>query len=663
MKVKVISESTNSFPIVNAGPNITIKSPTNSVTLNGNASDVDGEISLYSWSKISGASATLNNQNTASLTILGLAAGAYTFRLSATDNEGAVAFDDIFVFVLAESTNESPVANAGTDRLAVLPLNSITINGSATDNDGEIMTYEWSQSSGAPLTLTNSALPNLTVSDLGIGQYTFKLRVLDDGDAEDSDEMILTVSDVDVNQPPVASAGPDRSLVLPTNSIVLNGSAFDPEGNVASYLWNKVSGGNAVLTNSANAQLTVSGLELGVYSFRLRIKDEQGLSATDNMTLNVLPENTNQNPVVNAGPDKNIKFPQDQSTINATVSDSDGAITSISWSKLSGGNVVLGNETSLDLALSELEIDQYVFEITATDDNDATATDAMMLSVLPENANSPPTVNAGTDIQLSLPENSVNITASASDPDEDELTYLWSKVSGSTLTLTNTDQSTVSISDLVEGSYKLRIRVIDLEGATAEDFVNVQVLSEDLPKPPIVNTGSNFSIELPRDELVITGEAVSEKGTITSLLWEQISGGNLTLSGENSNQLIENDKEMKNQLLKNKLLTNETVNQLKQSVNGEKMLNLLKNSRVNNEEEEEENDNEIKNEMKDKQSMYDYYSLKNKIQLAKKKQGLIEQIENTKKQFEQKKQIFLNQSKQRREAFSSSSSSSTSSKN
>ncbi|WP_375579330.1 tandem-95 repeat protein [Marivirga tractuosa] len=538
MKLTVFGESVNSFPIVEAGENKTIKLPTNSTTLNGSASDVDGEISLYSWAKISGASATLNNQNTPNLSISGLTAGSYTFRLSATDNDGAVASDEVFVFVLSESTNESPVANAGNDRLAVLPLNSITINGSATDNDGEIISYEWSQLSGDPLTLTNSDLPNLTISDLSIGQYVFKLTVLDDGDAEDSDEMILTVSDEDVNQPPIANAGPDKSLVLPTNSVVINGSAFDPEGNVASYLWSKVSGGSAVLTNSTNANLILSSLELGVYNFRLKITDDEGLSSTDNMLLTVFPENTNKIPVVNAGPDKNIKFPQNQSTINATVSDSDGEISSISWSKLSGGEVVLSNETTPDLELSELEIDQYVFEITASDDDGATASDAMTLSVLPENANSPPTVNAGNDIQINLPENSVNITATANDPDGDELTYVWSKVSGPQLTITNSGQATVSVSDLLEGTYRFRIRVFDTEGATAEDFVNVQVLSEEFLEPPIVNAGSNLSIQLPQAEVLITGEAESAGGTISSLLWEQISGENLDLSGEDTNQLL-----------------------------------------------------------------------------------------------------------------------------
>jgi gliding motility-associated-like protein len=538
MTVTVIPEDVNSFPIVDAGENVTLKLPTNSVTLNGTASDVDGAISSYSWAKISGGAATLTNQNTANLTLSGLIAGSYTFRLSVTDNEGAIAFDEVFVFVLSESTNESPVANAGSDRLVVLPLSSVTINGSGIDNDGQIVTFEWSQLSGDPLTLSNTNLSKLTVSDLIAGQFVFQLKVIDDGDVEDIDEMTLTVSENEVNQPPVANAGDDKTLVLPTNSIVLNGSGFDPEGNIASYLWTKSSGGNAVLTNATNATVTLSNLELGTYRFRLRVTDSEGLSSTDQMILNVLPENTNQVPNVNAGPDKNIKLPQNQTAINGTASDSDGSISGVSWTKLSGGNAILNNQNTLNLELTDLEAGQYTFELTATDEDEASASDFMSLTVLPEDANSPPTVNAGSDIQINLPNNSTSITANANDPDGDVVTYFWSKISGPQLTITNNDQVTVNISELVEGTYKIRIRVTDEEGATAEDFVNIQVLSETIIEPPVVNAGSNLSVELPRDELVITGQAESEDGTITTLLWEQISGENLTLSGENSNELI-----------------------------------------------------------------------------------------------------------------------------
>ena len=45
------------------------------------------------------------------------------------------------------------------------------------------------------------------------------------------------------NQPPVAAAGKDTIVVLPVDSVVLNGGAsYDPDGNIESFQWSKISG-------------------------------------------------------------------------------------------------------------------------------------------------------------------------------------------------------------------------------------------------------------------------------------------------------------------------------------------------------------------------------------------------------------------------------------
>jgi hypothetical protein len=45
------------------------------------------------------------------------------------------------------------------------------------------------------------------------------------------------------NQPPIANAGPDRAITLPTDSISLDGNASkDPDGKISEWLWTKISG-------------------------------------------------------------------------------------------------------------------------------------------------------------------------------------------------------------------------------------------------------------------------------------------------------------------------------------------------------------------------------------------------------------------------------------
>ena len=56
-------------------------------------------------------------------------------------------------------------------------------------------------------------------------------------------------------------------------------------------------------------------------------------------------------------------------------------------------------------------------------------------------ANQPPVVDAGVDKTLTLPTNSVQLTATASDSDGSIASYAWTKVSGPGATLTGVSSS------------------------------------------------------------------------------------------------------------------------------------------------------------------------------------------------------------------------------
>ncbi|SHG08081.1 PKD domain-containing protein, partial [Flavisolibacter ginsengisoli DSM 18119] len=139
----------NQAPTVNAGAPQTITLPTNSVTLNGTASDPDGSIASYSWTKISGGAATITSPSNPSTTVTGLVEGSYVFRLTVTDNLGASSSGDVAVTVqTATSANQPPTANAGADQSITQPASSVTLTGSGTDADGTIASYSWTKLSG-----------------------------------------------------------------------------------------------------------------------------------------------------------------------------------------------------------------------------------------------------------------------------------------------------------------------------------------------------------------------------------------------------------------------------------------------------------------------------------------------------------------------------------
>lgn len=187
--------TSNSPPAVNAGADRRITLPTNSVELQGTASDSDGIASLR-WSKVSGGAATLSGEAASRLRVSNMIAGTYVFRLTAADKKGATKSDDVTVVVAGTSStaNKPPVANAGPDRAVKLPATSIKLSGSASDSDGKITSYAWMQyggPAGAAISGANSLTP--TISGLKAGNYYFRLTVKDDKGASHFDNMLISV--------------------------------------------------------------------------------------------------------------------------------------------------------------------------------------------------------------------------------------------------------------------------------------------------------------------------------------------------------------------------------------------------------------------------------------------------------------------------------------
>jgi hypothetical protein len=279
-------------PVANAGTDQTITLPTNSVSLNGTgSSDADGTISTYIWSQVSGPSAaTIATPSSVTTNSSNLVQGSYVFRLTVTDNNGASSFDDVAVTV-NPAANIAPVANAGNDQTITLPVNSVSLSGAgSSDADGTITSYAWSQVSGpSAATIGTPSSVTTTVSGLLQGTYVFRLTVTDNNSAASNDDITIIVNPANVA--PVANAGNDQTITLPTSSVSLSGTASsDADGTITTYGWSQASGpSTATIVNASSVSTTVSNLVQGTYVFRLAVTDNNGASSTDDVSVTVNP--------------------------------------------------------------------------------------------------------------------------------------------------------------------------------------------------------------------------------------------------------------------------------------------------------------------------------------------------------------------------------------
>jgi serine protease len=386
--IRINPASGNNPPVANAGGDQSVVAG-ESITITGSGSDSDGNITSYAWSRVAGPMVTFNPANTAvvSFTAPSLTATqTVTLQLTVADNDGATDSDEVDITILP--ANRPPSVAAGVDRLANVGQ-EVALTATASDDDGTIETYKWTNETADGPIITFSADTNASVSFVApeVTQrtsLTLRVTVTDNDGAIASADVIVTI-----NASPIANAGTDQQVSVGT-VVTLNGNGTDADGTIGSYLWSQ-SGTPAVLLTSADA--ASSGFtapqvdQPTVLTFQLTVTDNDGATASDVVTVRVIPP-ANQ-PVAHAGDDQAAN-PGDTVTMAGSGEVTDGTITGYLWEHTPGQNqepaIDIPNPQSQSIEFTAPEVTEptaLTFTLTVTNDSGATASDTVVVMVYP----------------------------------------------------------------------------------------------------------------------------------------------------------------------------------------------------------------------------------------------------------------------------------------
>lgn len=106
---------------------------------------------------------------------------------------------------------------------------------------------------------------------------------------EKLDTRPVQISPPPINHTPIADAGKDQTIVLPNNSVNLNGrGSLDPGSNIVGYSWGKISGPSSfTISDSSLVETTLLNLVEGVYLIELKVTDAEGLFDKDTVEITV----------------------------------------------------------------------------------------------------------------------------------------------------------------------------------------------------------------------------------------------------------------------------------------------------------------------------------------------------------------------------------------
>src|SRR5688572_1437787 len=341
------------------------------------------------------------------------------------------------------------------------------------------------------------------------------------------------------NQPPVVNAGPDQTITLPATAS-LAGTATD-DGNpnppgALSASWTKIAGPGTVTFSPVTALATAASFSIsGSYVVRLSVCDG-GVCASDDVNVTVLPAPATgtglRGQYFNDAGDGNYFTTSVLSRVDATVdfnwagSPAAGVQTdnfSVQWmgqvQPAATGSYIFSTESNDGVRLwvnNVLVIDHWTEHATAIDNSGPIAMTANTLynirlevfdrtgaavarlmwtppggtsQIIPQirlfpapPLNQPPTVNAGADQTVSLP-NTAQLTETVSDDGlpnpPGTLTYTWSKISGreeseNPVVFSNPNALTTTVTFPDSDVYVLRLTVFD-GAVTVSDDITVTV--------------------------------------------------------------------------------------------------------------------------------------------------------------------------------------------
>ena len=318
---------------------------------------------------------------------------SYAVTVTATDNgtpnESSTPLDLTITIVNADE------AGTISDISGTVQVGQTLTAGEVTDPDGGVtgITYQWQDAADdSNIAGATSATYILTAADAGKAIQVTVTYTDGEGDGKTvTSAATVRVLAAPANQPPVANAGADQS-VMAGATVTLDGSgSTDSDGTIQSYEWVHTSTDGVAPTTT----ITVADGETSTFTapdtavdsdlvFTLTVTDDDGATNintdTNTVTITVTaPVADNQPPVANAGDLQTVAIGATVTLDGSASTDSDGTIQSYEWVHTSTDGVapttpitVANGETSTFTAPDAAMDLDLVFTLTVTDDGGAT---------------------------------------------------------------------------------------------------------------------------------------------------------------------------------------------------------------------------------------------------------------------------------------------------
>lgn len=223
-----------------------------------------------------------------------------TIKLTPTDSTvatDAINRDTSAVRFDARLRNQAPIIKTGADQ--IITGTTLKLDGSkSSDPDGSLVSSVWLQEKGPLLVLVNNKKLVCTASNVGPGEYRFRLTITDNRGATATDTIHISkkgavvIPPIDtikpppppppVNKPPTVKISGPTTVQLPSAAITFTATGTDPEGGAVAYKWSLPN----ALTNSVTIQY--SDASVGTATYTVTVTDDKGATGFASINVTIL---------------------------------------------------------------------------------------------------------------------------------------------------------------------------------------------------------------------------------------------------------------------------------------------------------------------------------------------------------------------------------------
>lgn len=418
--------------------------------------------------------------------------------------------------------NSAPVAKAvlshsNNNTGGILKLDA----SESTDPEKDTLSYNWQLlgPDGAAVPLSNNTAVKTEVTTTQAGVYKAELKVTDSKGLSNTTQQSISISPAPVISMEIVGVTSAQQGQLLSYSAVLSSLELEQPH----YQWQLEKKPELSQTTPGQPQGLTTTLQPdvpGEYVLKLTLTDSLGKSLTAKLTLNVSALTINAAPTAIIEVEKNfIKINEKLQLSASKSSDPERAPLSYQWEILqspAGSVFSLSAPKAVDTDFITNNAGTYLLQLTVSDGEKSAQ---KQLNITAETNNQPPRAEVISSAKKVRPGDTVRLTAKATDPEGDPLTYQWKlgiKPRDSQAKLTATTAIETDLTTDLEGEYVIWLQAADGEkksfprGVKIEAYLNFAPEVTIQPFQPLVAVGEARSL---------TAVATDFEGSPLSYLW------------------------------------------------------------------------------------------------------------------------------------------------